>query len=96
MERSGGTALGAEGLILVGALAGVGASLVTARLPSGAGFIAHGRCRAWCRNCFALDGTGHCASIQVIAGLALVFFLAGLTGLLGYSDDWTKQAGVGF
>ena len=91
-ERSGVLSLGAEGLMLVGALIGVGAqlafntegiSLFLAMLA--AGFVAL---------LFAMMVIVLRVN-QVIAGLALVFFCQGLTSLLGTLLDWTNHALTG-
>ena len=87
--------LTAEGLMLVGALAGVGASCLSA---------AHPRSR-----CVVAMAAASVVSLlfaalvvllrvnQVIAGLAVVFFCQGLTGLLGTMAHWQNQpiAGLG-
>ncbi|MDH0689182.1 ABC transporter permease [Stutzerimonas stutzeri] len=87
-ERAGVLALGAEGLMLVGALAAIGAQLaygshgVSLLLAMGAAAVVS--------LLFALMGLVLRIN-QVIAGLALVFFCQGLTGLLGTLLDWTNK-----
>ena len=80
-EKSGVLSLGAEGFMLVGALAGVGAVIVTL---GGHPLVARGRgagggSRARC------SSRGLVVALrvnQVIAGLAMVFFCQGLTSLI--------------
>ncbi|MBA4690453.1 MAG: ABC transporter permease, partial [Pseudomonas sp.] len=87
-ERAGVLALGAEGLMLVGALAAIGAQLdygshgVSLLLAMGAAAVVS--------LLFALMVLVLRIN-QVIAGLALVFFCQGLTGLLGTLLDWTNK-----
>lgn len=87
-ERAGVLALGAEGLMLVGALAGIamqlglglaGLSLLAAMLAAGVVSLL-----------FALMVLVLRIN-QVIAGLALVFFCQGLTGLMGTVFGWTNR-----
>jgi ABC-type uncharacterized transport system permease subunit len=87
-ERSGVLSLGAEGLMLVGALTAIGAqlvlhetliSLVLAMAAAGLVSALFAVMVLWLR------------INQVIAGLALVFFCQGLTGLLGTLLGWTNQ-----
>ena len=93
-ERAGVLSLGAEGLMLVGALAGIGAqiamgqpavSLVLAMLAASAVSLLFAVMVIWLR------------VTQVIAGLALVFFCQGLTALVGSLAEWTNHAtgGIG-
>lgn len=91
-ERAGVLALGAEGLMLVGALAGIGAqlafgepavSLLLAMLAAAAVSLL-----------FAAMVIGLRVN-QVVAGLALVFFCQGLTALVGTLAQWTNQATPG-
>ena len=93
-ERAGVLSLGAEGLMLVGALAGIGAqiamgqpavSLVLAMLAASAVSLLFAAMVIWLR------------VNQVIAGLALVFFCQGLTALVGSLAEWTNHAtgGIG-
>jgi simple sugar transport system permease protein len=91
-ERAGVLALGAEGLMLVGALAAIGAqlsfstpmiSLIMAMLAASVVSLL-----------FALMVLVMRIN-QVIAGLALVFFCQGLTGLLGTLLEWTNHPVTG-
>jgi len=93
-ERAGVLSLGAEGLMLVGALAGIGAqlafgqpavSLVLAMLAASAVSMLFAVMVIWLR------------VNQVIAGLALVFFCQGFTALVGSLAEWTNHAtdGIG-
>lgn len=91
-ERAGVLSLGAEGLMLVGALAGIGAqiamgqpgvSLVLAMLAASAVSLLFAVMVIWLR------------VNQVIAGLALVFFCQGLTALVGSLAGWTNHATEG-
>ena len=86
-ERSGVLSLGAEGLMLVGALTAIGAqitfgatgvSLALAMLAASAVSVLFAVMVVWLR------------INQVIAGLALVFFCQGLTSLVGTLMDWTN------
>ncbi|KAF1022871.1 MAG: hypothetical protein GAK30_00810 [Paracidovorax wautersii] len=87
-ERAGVLSLGAEGLMLVGALAGIGA--VLAVHDPGVGLIAGMLAAALVSVLFAVMVVWLRIN-QVIAGLALVFFCQGLTGLLGTVLGWTNQ-----
>ena len=87
-ERAGVLSLGAEGLMLVGALAAIGAqltlgvtgiSLLVAMFAASAVSILFAVMVIWLR------------INQVIAGLALVFFCQGLTSLVGTLFGWTSQ-----
>ena len=91
-ERAGVLSLGAEGLMLVGALAGIGAqialgqpgvSLVLAMLAASAVSLLFAVMVIWLR------------VNQVIAGLALVFFCQGFTALVGSLAEWTNHATQG-
>ncbi|MDQ0017554.1 simple sugar transport system permease protein [Variovorax boronicumulans] len=93
-ERAGVLSLGAEGLMLVGALVGIGAqitlgqpavSLVLAMLAASLVSMLFAVMVIWLR------------VNQVIAGLALVFFCQGLTALVGSLAEWTNHAtgGIG-
>lgn len=91
-ERAGVLSLGAEGLMLVGALAGIGAqlvfgeaavSLLIAMLAAAVVSLLFAAMVIWLR------------VNQVIAGLALVFFCQGLTALVGTLADWTNKATAG-
>lgn len=91
-ERAGVLSLGAEGLMLVGALAGIGAQL-TFGVPSLSLLVAM----------LAASAVSVLFAVmvillrvnQVIAGLALVFLCQGLTSLLGTLLEWTNQATPG-
>lgn len=92
-ERAGVLSLGAEGLMLVGALAGVGAYLMTGgsgTLALLASMIAAGLVSLL----FACLVVALRVN-QVIAGLALVFFCQGLTNLIGTLADWSNHAIAG-
>jgi ABC-type uncharacterized transport system permease subunit len=82
-------ALGAEGLMLVGALSGIGASLMTGGSTVWALIIAM-IAAAVVSQLFALMVLVMRIN-QVISGLALVFFCQGLTGLLGTLMNWTNK-----
>jgi simple sugar transport system permease protein len=88
IERSGVLALGAEGLMLVGALAGIGMQLGLG-LP-GLSLLASMAAASVVSLLFALMVLVLRIN-QVIAGLALVFFCQGLTGLLGTVLGWTNR-----
>ena len=88
IERSGVLALGAEGLMLVGALAGIGMQLGLG-LP-GLSLLASMAAASLVSLLFALMVLVLRIN-QVIAGLALVFFCQGLTGLLGTVLGWTNR-----
>lgn len=91
-ERAGVLSLGAEGLMLVGALAGV-AAVLTLGEPGLALLLAM----------LAASAVSVLFAVlvivlrvnQVIAGLALVFFCQGLTSLLGTVFDWTNKPVAG-
>ncbi|MDQ7971265.1 MAG: ABC transporter permease [Rhodocyclaceae bacterium] len=87
-ERAGVLSLGAEGLMLVGALAGIGAMLTfhDAAIALPLAMLA----AAVVSLLFAFMVIVLRIQ-QVIAGLALVFFCQGLTGLLGTVLDWTNK-----
>ncbi|WP_341455752.1 ABC transporter permease [Stutzerimonas kunmingensis] len=93
IERSGVLALGAEGLMLVGALAGIGASLMTGGATVWALILA--MCAAGVVSLLFALMVLVMRINQVIAGLALVFFCQGLTGLLGTLLDWTNKPVAG-
>ncbi|SIQ75765.1 ABC transporter permease [Pseudacidovorax sp. RU35E] len=87
-ERAGVLSLGAEGLMLVGALAGIGAMLAfhDAAIALPLAMLA----AALVSLLFAFMVIVLRIQ-QVIAGLALVFFCQGLTSLLGTVFDWTNK-----
>jgi len=94
-ERSGVLNLTAEGLMLVGALAGIGAYLTLGGHPVVALLIAMSAA-----SIVSLLFAGLVVVLrvnQVIGGLAIVFFCQGLTGLIGVSAHWTNRpiAGLG-
>ncbi|PKU23446.1 ABC transporter permease [Telmatospirillum siberiense] len=88
-ERAGVLNLTAEGLLLVGALAGIGASLAIADRPWVAlpaavlAAMAVGLLFAGLVVLLRVN--------QVIAGLAVVFFCQGLTSLLGTLAEWQNH-----
>ncbi|ODN71115.1 ABC transporter permease [Methylobrevis pamukkalensis] len=88
-ERSGVLCLAAEGYMLIGAIAAVGASLTFGGyplLPLAAGAVA----AAVVSLLFALLVLVFRVE-QVIAGLALVFFCLGLSSLIGSTFGWTSR-----
>ncbi|MFE8646900.1 ABC transporter permease [Sphingomonas sp. NCPPB 2930] len=91
-ERAGVLSLGAEGLMLVGALAGIGVQLAV-HAP-GIALLASMAAAAAVSVLFAVMVVWLRVH-QVIAGLALVFFCQGLTGLLGTVLGWTNQPVTG-
>ena len=91
-ERAGVLALGAEGLMLVGALAGIGMQL-GAGLP-GLSLLVAMSAAGVVSLLFALMVLVLRIN-QVIAGLALVFFCQGLTGLAGTVFGWTNRPVTG-
>jgi simple sugar transport system permease protein len=91
-ERSGVLTLGAEGLMLVGALVGVGAQLALG--ITGFSMIFAMLAAAVVALLFAMMVIALRVN-QVIAGLALVFFCQGLTSFLGTILDWTNKALTG-
>ncbi|RMP66704.1 ABC-type transport system, permease protein [Pseudomonas syringae pv. atrofaciens] len=88
IERSGVLALGVEGLMLVGALAGIGMQLSLG--SPGLSLLASMAAAGLVSLLFALMVLVLRIN-QVIAGLALVFFCQGLTGLLGTLLGWTNR-----
>jgi len=91
-ERAGVLSLGAEGLMLVGALAGVGVQLAVHE--PGIALLGSMLAAATVSILFAVMVVWLRVN-QVIAGLALVFFCQGLTGLLGTVLGWTNQPVTG-
>ncbi|RMX04925.1 ABC transporter permease [Corticibacter populi] len=87
-EKSGVLAIGAEGLMLVGALAGIGAQLHF-------GEVGLSLCIAMLAAALVSLLFAFMVLVlrlnQIIAGLALVFFCQGLTGLLGTLLEWTNR-----
>ena len=88
-ERSGVLNLTAEGLMLVGAIAGVGAFLTMGGHPAIALLIAMAAA-AIISLLFAILVVLLRVN-QVIAGLAMVFFCQGLTGLIGTTAHWMNR-----
>lgn len=91
-ERAGVLSLGAEGLMLVGALFGVGVQLAVGE-PMVA-LLASMAAASAVSLLFALMVVVLRVN-QVIAGLALVFFCQGLTSLLGSLFEWTNHTVTG-
>jgi general nucleoside transport system permease protein len=92
-ERAGVLNLTAEGLLLVGALAGIGASLSIADSPVLA-LLAAALAGAVVALVFALLAVVLRVN-QVIAGLATVFLCQGLTALVGTLAGWQNRPIVG-
>ncbi len=92
-ERAGVLSLGAEGFMLVGALAGVAAELQLGGYPVIALLFAM-LAAAVVSLLFALLVVILRVN-QVIAGLAIVFFCQGLTSLVGTLGGWTNRAITG-
>src|SRR6201992_800985 len=88
-ERSGVLNLTAEGLMLVGAVAGLGASLTIGDHPLLALLIAM-LAASLVSLLFAAMGVVLRVN-QVIAGLSIVFFCQGLTGLIGTLLNWQNH-----
>lgn len=88
-ERAGVLSLGAEGLMLVGALAGVATYLSFGGHPLLALLIAM-LAAAVVSSLFAFLVVLLRVN-QVIAGLALVFFCQGMTNLIGTVADWANH-----
>jgi general nucleoside transport system permease protein len=88
-ERAGVLSLTAEGLMLVGALAGAAASIVFGDHPVLALLVAM-FCASVVSLLFALLVIVLRVN-QVIAGLAIVFFCQGLTDLVGTMANWTNR-----
>ena len=92
-EKSGVLSLGAEGFMLMGAMAGVGAVIVLGGHPLLALVVA-ALAAALVSLVFALLVVGMRVN-QVIAGLAMVFLCQGLTSLIAAKQGWTSRAIVG-
>ena len=88
-ERAGVLSLGAEGFMLVGALAGVATSLELGGYPA-ISLLAAMLAAAGVSLLFAFLVVFLRVN-QVIAGLAVVFFCDGLTSLVGTLCDWTDR-----
>jgi general nucleoside transport system permease protein len=94
-ERAGVLNLTAEGLMLVGALTGIGSCLVFGGYPELALVAA-----MVAASVVSLLFAGMVVVLrvnQVIAGLSIVFFCQGLTGLIGTVTNWQNKqvAGLG-
>jgi simple sugar transport system permease protein len=87
-ERAGVLSLGAEGLMLVGAMAGIAAQLSFEH--AGTSLVVSMIAAALASVLFALLVVVLRVN-QVIAGLALVFFCQGLTSLLGAVFGWVNK-----
>ncbi len=87
-ERAGVLSLGAEGLLLAGALASIGTQLAFG--VAGLSLLAGMAAAAVVSILFAVMVIVLRVN-QVIAGLTLVFFCQGLTSLLGTLLEWTNQ-----
>jgi ABC-type uncharacterized transport system permease subunit len=92
-EKSGVLSLGAEGYMLVGALAGIG-SAVGFGLPPILALLVAALCTAIVSLLFALLVIVLRIN-QVIAGLAMVFFCQGLTSLIATKQGWTNKMVAG-
>lgn len=91
-EKAGVLSLGAEGFMLVGAMAAAGATLVSGNPYLG--LLAAAIAAPLLALVFAMMTVGFRVN-QVIAGLAIVFLSQGLTGLLATKLGWTNQPVVG-
>jgi general nucleoside transport system permease protein len=92
-ERSGVLNLTAEGLMLVGALAGIGTCLTLGGHPEIALIVA-----MLSASVVSLLFAGMVVILrvnQVIAGLSIVFFCQGLTGLIGTITNWQNKQVTG-
>jgi simple sugar transport system permease protein len=94
-ERSGVLNLSAEGLMLVGALAGIGAYLALGGQAGVALLVA--MLAASVASLLFVALVAILRVNQVIAGLSMVFFCQGLTGLVGTMAHWQNKriAGLG-
>ena len=81
-ERAGVLSLGAEGFMLVGALAGVASRSRAWRLSGDLACGRHARRRGGRRCCLRFSSWS-CGSIRSSPDLAIVFFCQGLTSLVG-------------
>jgi simple sugar transport system permease protein len=93
-ERAGVLNLGAEGFMLCGALAGVAAYLSLGQSPW-LGMVAAMLAAVLVSLLFGFMAVLLRAN-QVVAGVSIVFFCYGLTGLLGTAGGWTNRAVGGF
>jgi simple sugar transport system permease protein len=93
-ERAGVLNLGAEGLLLCGALAGIGTYFTTGNNPW-LGMLA-----AIAAGILVSALFGFMVVVlrtnQVVTGIALVFFASGLTSMLGVRGGWQNKAVGGF
>jgi simple sugar transport system permease protein len=92
-EKSGVLSLGAEGFMLMGALAGVGACY-GAGLPPELALVVAALAASVLSLLFALLVIVLRIN-QVIAGLAIVFFAQGLTSLIAAQRGWTNKMVAG-
>jgi ABC-type uncharacterized transport system permease subunit len=92
-ERAGVLSLGAEGFMLVGALAGVATELELGGYP-GIALLAAMLAASVVSLLFAFLVVFLRVN-QIIAGLAMVFFCRGLTSLIGTLGGWTNRAIAG-
>ena len=88
MERSGVLALGAEGLMLIGALSGIGAYIMTEQ--TGVALLAAMFFASVVSLLFAFMVLVLRIN-QVVSGLVLVFFCQGLSALIATLADWTNH-----
>ena len=88
-ERSGVLNLTAEGLMLIGALAGAGSCLVLGGYPAVALLVA--MAAASIVSLLFVFLVVVLRINQVIAGLSIVFFCQGLTGLIGTLAKWQNR-----
>jgi len=88
IERSGVLALGAEGLMLIGALMGVGAYIQTENVAMA---LLSGMFFSMLVSILFAFMVLVLRINQVVSGLVLVFFCQGLSALIGTSMDWTNH-----
>jgi general nucleoside transport system permease protein len=88
-EKSGVLSLGAEGFMLVGAMAGVGAAFGL-QLPPELALVVAGLSTAAVSLLYVVLVVLLRIN-QVIAGLAMVFFAQGLTSLIATQHGWTNK-----
>lgn len=91
-EKSGVLSLGAEGFMLMGAMAAAGATLATGNPYLG--LLSAAAAASLLSLVFAMMTVTFRVN-QVIAGLAIVFLSQGLTGLLAVKFGWTNQPVTG-
>jgi len=92
-ERSGVLTLGAEGLMLLGAVCGIGFSLSIVQDPYLA--LAAAMASASAMSILFAMMVVYLRINQVIAGLAIVFLCQGLSSLLGTVFGWSSRAILG-